>query len=123
MRILADENIHAGLIKALRDRGFSVSSCHEVGLLSAEDKEYVERIVSKGELLLTADKGFGLLQRFSWQEGESRILLLRILPFNLEEAIEKSITALETIHRDYPAGPLMAVLTRNRLRIRSGLLP
>lgn len=70
------------------------------------------------DLLLSSDKDFGYLRQTHFRGGQSRVLLLRFHPFILGRVIEKNFAALEEIQVEAPQGPLMAVLTDSKLRLR-----
>lgn len=118
MRILADENVAPGLIDAIRKAGYSVLSCDQVSLQSAKDEAYLERSLEECDLLLSSDKDFGYLRKFHFRGDQSRVLLLRFHPFILGIVVEKTLAALDEIRLEAPHGPLMAVLTDSKLRLR-----
>ncbi len=60
MRILADENIHAGLVRWLRESGHDVLYVAE-DMASSSDTDVLERSATEQRVLLTDDKDFGEL--------------------------------------------------------------
>ncbi len=56
--ILADENIHYHIIKALREASFSVISISE-NSKGIKDEEVIKKAIQNNYLLLTEDKDFG----------------------------------------------------------------
>lgn len=56
--ILADENIHSLIIKALREAGYDVISVSETSK-SIKDEQVIQLALKHNYLLLTEDKDFG----------------------------------------------------------------
>jgi predicted nuclease of predicted toxin-antitoxin system len=76
MRWLADENLHAGLVRALRFSGHDVLYAAE-HLRRDADRALLERAFREGRLMLTEDKDFG---EIVFREGirATGVVLLRI---------------------------------------------
>jgi predicted nuclease of predicted toxin-antitoxin system len=83
--ILADENVHTGIVRALRSEGFLVLSIREESSGIA-DAQVLERAQALNAILLTEDSDFGELifshrihalgvvyLRYSWRELEAII--------------------------------------------------
>jgi predicted nuclease of predicted toxin-antitoxin system len=118
MRVLTDENIPRELGILLQKSGHEVTSSAEAGLLGAKDESYLERATQTGELVLTEDKDFGLLQEFESSHRATRVLLLRYDRFDLESMSDDLLRALDEISSLRSDRRLMAVLSEGRLRLR-----
>jgi predicted nuclease of predicted toxin-antitoxin system len=81
MRIFADENIGAEIVRQLRDDGHSVSWIVE-GTRGSVDPDVLAEALESNSLLITNDKDFGELV-FSNHLHSAGVLLLRIhnLPY------------------------------------------
>lgn len=119
MLILTDENIPGALIDALRESGHTVTSSSEAGLRGHPDEAYLDRASQTGEIVLTEDKDFGLLQEFENPERDTRVLLVRYDPFSLDSLKVDIVLALDLIESQASSGRLMAVLTEGKLRLRT----
>jgi len=119
MLVLTDENIPRELVNSLRESGYEVTTSAEADLLGATDESYLERATKTGELVLTEDKDFGLLQEFESSKRATRVLLLRYDPFDLRKITGDTLRALEFIGSLAKQGRLMAVLSEGRLRLRT----
>ena len=75
-RLLADENIAASLVRALREDGIDVSYVAELAS-GITDDEVLDLAKSEARLLLTEDKDFGELV-FRMKRRPPGVLLLRI---------------------------------------------
>ena len=75
-RLLADENIAASLVRALREDGIDVSYVAELAS-GITDDEVLDLAKAEARLLLTEDKDFGELV-FRMKRRPPGVLLLRI---------------------------------------------
>ncbi|MDG6004548.1 MAG: hypothetical protein E3K29_01655 [Candidatus Brocadia sp.] len=63
MKILADENVHIGIINELRKTGFEILFIPEVGLAGCDDLKILEYSERYEMILLSGDKDFdGLIE-------------------------------------------------------------
>ena len=59
--LLADENIHPGVIAGLRQRGHDVRSVEDEALRGADDVAILRRAHASGRVVMTHDSDFGRL--------------------------------------------------------------
>jgi predicted nuclease of predicted toxin-antitoxin system len=111
--ILADENIHGFIIKALRDAGFEVVAVIEQAK-SIKDEQVIELALEMGYILLTEDKDFGEWV-FAHHIKDLSVLFLRYSFQEYEQIAEALIYLLEnqTLER-----PFFATITTRKIRIR-----
>jgi predicted nuclease of predicted toxin-antitoxin system len=74
--LIADENIHPGVIDFLRQSGFDVVSVREVGLGGKSDAAIIQFAFAHGRIILTHDSDFGRLV-FMRQTNLTGIIYLR----------------------------------------------
>ena len=113
MRLLADENVPAHLVEALRTAG------HDVLWMRAEapgtpDEDVLEEATGTGRLLLTFDKDFGDLVFRVRLPAEPGVVLLRLRGLS-EAEVQQIVTQALTSRRDW-AGHF-AVVDRDRVRL------
>ncbi|MBI4321717.1 MAG: DUF5615 family PIN-like protein [Chloroflexi bacterium] len=95
MRILANENVAADAVEALRSTG------HDVAWVRTDDPgspdpEVLERAQSEGRILVTFDKEFGELA-FRWGlPAHSGVVLFRVQVRDSAQAAALVVRALET---------------------------
>lgn len=75
--LLADENIHPGVVQALRDAGSDVATAVELGLAGQGDHEVLRMAVETKRVVLTHDSDFGQLALRSGVAGLAGIVYLR----------------------------------------------
>jgi predicted nuclease of predicted toxin-antitoxin system len=117
MRIIANENVSATVIRELRSRGHDVVSVKE-SMRSAPDHAVLGRAVQEDRLVITHDKDFGALA-FRWGlHATSGVILFRLSGDNPDADNQRVLTVLD--RRTDWAGHF-CVVTDDRIRIR--LLP
>jgi len=65
VKIKVDENIGASGVALLRASGHDVATVHEQGLSGATDDQVFDACVSESRTLITLDRDFGHVPRFS----------------------------------------------------------
>ena len=114
LRLLADENIPASLIRRLRELDeVDVDSVAE-DTPGIDDVEVLRRAVEHGAVLLTADHDFGELVVARGLEAAG-VVLLRVHPIRAH--LDAIVSAIRD-HADELAGRF-AVISLGRVRIRS----
>jgi predicted nuclease of predicted toxin-antitoxin system len=114
MRILANENVSATVIRELRRRGHDVISVKE-SMRSAPDRAVLRRATEEDRLVVTHDKDFGVLA-FQWGlPATSGVILFRLSGDNPDADNERILSVLEQ-HADW-AGHF-CVVTDDRIRVR-----
>ena len=116
-RLLADENIAASLVRALREDGFDVSYVAELAD-GITDDEVLELAKAEARLLLTEDKDFGELV-FRMKRSPPGVLLLR-LPLSQRAQARGRVQAVLHLHGDRLSDHFTVVEPE---RVRFRLLP
>jgi predicted nuclease of predicted toxin-antitoxin system len=88
MRLIADENIPAGMVAALRAAGHEVVAVAKVAP-RASDEEVLAAAVAKGLVLLTLDADFGRMIFAEGYRAPPGIIYLRSPPPSPAIAIER----------------------------------
>ncbi len=115
MRIIANENVSATVIRELRRRGHDVVSVKE-SMRSAADQAVLGRAADENRLVVTHDKDFGALA-FRWGlPATAGVILLRLSGNNPEADNQRILNILE--HGTDWAGHF-CVVTDDRIRVRS----
>jgi predicted nuclease of predicted toxin-antitoxin system len=91
MKILADENVHADIIKGLRMAGNDVLFVPEIGLAGNTDQKILEYSEQHNFILLSGDKDFGGLIEFGTLWGRGKIILLRYRLINVTRIVNNII--------------------------------
>ena len=117
--LLADENIHADVIRALIEQGKDVRSLHDEGLAGAPDNEVLRRAHQLGRVVLTHDSDFGKLAVYA---GEDLTGIIYVRPGHISaEFVLATIAAVES-HGDDVEPPFIVVAERKqdivRVRVR-----
>ncbi len=114
MRIVADENVSATVVRELRARGHDVVSVKE-SMRSSPDRTILERAGEEKRLVITHDKDFGALA-FRWGlPATSGVILFRLAGKDPDVDNERILHVLE--QRADWAGHF-SVVTEDRIRIR-----
>jgi predicted nuclease of predicted toxin-antitoxin system len=114
VRILANENFPAPLIRELRRRGHDVASVKEL-MCGAEDHEVLARAQEESRLVVTFDKDFGELAYRFKLPASSGVILFRLSGPNPEIDNARALAALES-GIDWVGS--FAVVTDDRIRVR-----
>jgi predicted nuclease of predicted toxin-antitoxin system len=115
MRIIANENVSATVIRELRRRGLDVVSVKE-SMRSAPDHVVLKRAAEENRLVITHDKDFGVLA-FRWRlPAASGVILFRLSGDNPEADNQRILSVLDqrTDWADH-----FSVVTDDRIRVRS----
>jgi predicted nuclease of predicted toxin-antitoxin system len=114
MRIIANENVSATVIRGLRSRGHDVVSVKE-SMRSAPDDVVLRRATAESRLVITHDKDFGALA-FHWGlPATSGVVLFRLSGNSPDMDNHRILSVLEG-SMDW-AGHF-CVVTDDRIRIR-----
>jgi len=112
--LLADENIDAGIIRALRVAGFSVIAIRELQP-GAKDREILEIAKQNGSILITEDKDFGELI-FSHKAAETGVIFLRYHVSERESICESLIQIIKK--NGFNLRNRFTVITTKKVRMR-----
>jgi len=118
--LLADENIHPGVIEALRAAGGDLRSILTEGLAGKEDREILRHAHARGCVVLTHDSDFGTL---AIREGEPYTGIIYVRPGHIApKFVLEILEAVRTIPVDSNP-PFVIVAERReqhvRVRVRS----
>jgi len=114
MRLLANENVSAMVIRSLRQRGHDVLSAKE-SMRGASDPAVLERARREERLLVTHDKDFGELAFRHGLPATCGILLFRLAGSGPEDDNRRM---LETVESRQDWAGHFAVVTDDQIRIR-----
>jgi predicted nuclease of predicted toxin-antitoxin system len=64
MRILANENLHMGIVQGLREVNYEVLFVPDLGLAGHKDREILEYSEKNDMIVISGDKDFGGLIEF-----------------------------------------------------------
>jgi predicted nuclease of predicted toxin-antitoxin system len=119
VNLVADENVDAGIVSALRDAGHAVTYVRELDP-GIDDQQVLRLAECQGALLLTSDKDFGELV-FRQRLLHSGVILFRLAGLPSETKAKILVSALGTHARELPAA--FTVIGPRSLRIRPGREP
>jgi len=114
MRLLANENVSATVIQALRQRGHDVLSAKE-SMRGESDPAVLLRARQEGRLVVTHDKDFGELAFRKGLPAECGILLFRLGGADPDSDNRRMLEVIQG--REDWAGHF-AVVTDDQIRIR-----
>jgi predicted nuclease of predicted toxin-antitoxin system len=114
VRLLADENLHADLVRWLRARGHDVSYAAET-LAGEPDEPLLRRARAEGRILITDDKDFGelVVRRGHATAG---VLLLRLRSPSLEARVARLDAVWSAVEPKLPRA--FVVVSDHRVRVR-----
>lgn len=116
MNLVADENVDAGIVSALRGAGHNVTYVREMDP-GIDDERVLELADAQGALLLTSDKDFGELV-FRQRLLHSGVILFRLAGLPLDVKAKILLSVLRTHARELPAA--FTVVGPRSVRIRPG---
>lgn len=91
MKILADENVHADIVRGLRKLGYDLLFVPEIGLAGCDDERILEYSEKHDLVLLSGDKDFGGLIEFGTLWGRGKVILLRYRLININRIVSNVI--------------------------------
>ena len=114
MRLLTNENVSGGVVRALRERGHDVLSAKE-SMRSQPDESLLARAQAEGRVLVTHDKDFGELAFRSGLPAECGVILIRLSGDSPESDNARALELIES-REDWPGH--FSVVTSDRIRMR-----
>ena len=117
MKVLADENVFAPMIEALRKAGHDVTSAGDMGLLGAPDDRIYAAAARGGYVLLTLDKDFTRSRRFN-PKRLGGIVVARLFKMRVQDAARILTSAIRSLPPQAVRGRLV-IVTREGVRIHS----
>lgn len=118
MRSLANENVFAPMVQALRHAGHWVTTAQEAGLCAADDDRVYRAAVRGRYVLLTLDKDFCRSRRFNPRPTQG-IIVGKLYKMPVDEATRVLVSTLAGLSEAAIRGTLV-VVTRTGARVRSG---
>jgi predicted nuclease of predicted toxin-antitoxin system len=97
MKLLADENLHTGIIQGLRNANFEVIFVPEVNLAGRKDREILEFAEKNDLLVISGDKDFGGLIEFLEACGRYRISVFNYPDEEIGEEIKKDFETAKRV--------------------------
>ena len=94
MRLMADENVHIDIVRALRQKNHEVLFVPEVGLAGYDDKDVLEYADKNDLVLISGDKDFGGLIEFGTLWGRGKVILLRYHIININRIVKNILQVL-----------------------------
>jgi predicted nuclease of predicted toxin-antitoxin system len=116
VKLVADENVDAGIVSALRGAGHDVIYVREMDP-GIDDERVLELADGQGALLLTSDKDFGELV-FRQRRLHSGVILFRLAGLPPEVKARILLSVMRTHARELPAA--FTVIGPRSVRIRPG---
>jgi len=111
--IIADENIHGFIIKALREAGFEVISVRELAG-GSKDEVVIQMALRYNYILLTEDKDFGEWV-YAHHIKDLSVLFLRYSFHEFREIAQTLVHLLKTQTLDRP---FFTTITTKKIRVR-----
>jgi predicted nuclease of predicted toxin-antitoxin system len=97
MRILANENLHMGIVQGLREVNYEVLFVPDLGLAGHKDREILEYSEKNDMIVISGDKDFGGLIEFGPLWGHGKVILLRYRFINIQRIVKN---ILEILNRE-----------------------
>jgi predicted nuclease of predicted toxin-antitoxin system len=91
MKLLADENLHLGIIQGLRKAKFEVIFVPDIDLAGHKDREILEYAEKNDFLVVSGDKDFGGLIEFGILWGTGKVMLLRYRILNIDRIVQNIV--------------------------------
>jgi predicted nuclease of predicted toxin-antitoxin system len=97
MRILANENLHLGIVQGLQEANHEVLFVPDLGMAGHKDCEILEYSEKNNMIVISGDKDFGGLIEFGPLWGHGKVILLRYRFINIQRIVKN---ILEILHRE-----------------------
>ncbi len=117
MKFLVDQNRSPLLAEALRAGGHDAVHTFEIGLERADDETVLERAVSDGRVVISADTDFASLMAHGGATTPSVILFRTRVSQRASEQAALLLANLDAISEELGAGAIV-VLHDDRIRLR-----
>lgn len=116
MKLLADVNIAAATIRALRDRGFEVLALTEVGLHRLPDPDILARAADEERAVVTFDRRFTTSLAL-FRMALPSVVILSVRDQTPASATPRLLNALAQ-HRQEIAEGAIVIVDEDRTRVR-----
>jgi len=116
VKLLADVNIAAATIRALRDRGFDVLALTEVGLHRLQDPDILARAADEGRAVVTFDRRFTTSLAL-FRMALPSVVILSVRDQTPTSATPRLLNALDQ-HREEIAEGAIVIVDEDRTRVR-----
>ncbi|MFQ5840027.1 MAG: DUF5615 family PIN-like protein [Candidatus Methylomirabilales bacterium] len=117
MRLLTDQDVYQFTVEFLRSLGHDVLRAKDVGLSSASDVALLDWARTEGRVLVTRDKGYGLIT-FLERREHGGIFLLRGNPATIQ-AVHDEFRRFFAEHPTIEMQSRLVVVEPGRHRIRA----
>ncbi len=97
MRFLANENLHAEIVRGLRQANYEVLFVPNLGLAGHKDHEILEYSEKNDFIVISGDKDFGGLIEFGPLWGRGKVILLRYRFIDIQRIVRN---ILEMFNRE-----------------------
>lgn len=97
MRFLANENLHAEIVRGLRQANYEVLFVPNLGLAGHKDHEILEYSEKNDLIVISGDKDFGGLIEFGPLWGRGKVILLRYRFIDIQRIVRN---ILEMFNRE-----------------------
>ena len=91
MKLLADENLHLGIIQGLRKAKFEVIFVPDIDRAGHKDREILEYAEKNDFLVISGDKDFGGLIEFGILWGTGKVMLIRYRILNIDRIVQNIV--------------------------------
>ncbi len=95
MRFLANENLHMGIVRGLRQANYEVLFVPDLGLAGHKDREILEYSEKNDLIVISGDKDFGGLTEFGPLWGRGKVILLRYRLINIQRIVRNILEILD----------------------------
>lgn len=118
MKLLADENVHTGIIHGVRKAGYDIVFVPDIGFAGCDDQAILDYAQKHDLILLSGDKDFGGLVEFGMLWGRGKVILLRYRLINIDRMVKDIIKLLMQEKESFEdATSLIIVLSESGYRI------
>ena len=111
--ILADENVHGGIIRGLNEAGIDTDLVARIRV-GMNDEDVIRAAISKKLILLTEDKDFGEWV-FAHHITDLSVIFLRYSITDVTQIIDSLLYLLKG---NMPEPPLFDTITSRKIRVR-----
>ena len=115
MKFLADQDVYAATIHALKDLGHEVITASQLGMAKAKDVQLLRAAHDQSRIFVTRDRDFGALV-FVQASGPG-VIYLRILP-STQQTVHAELARALTLYSEQQLQSSFVVIEPGRHRIR-----
>lgn len=116
LKLFADECINWDIIFALRQNGFDILTVKDAKLTGSDDETIFKFACKNKRILLTYDRGFGDIFRFSISESSGVVVVLTGR-MKKDEAVSIVLSFMSTVNERTDLRGKLAIIGKSRIRI------